>query len=59
MAYKIAVRLNMFPCIKAGQGDLTWGAGSQKPAKDSERASLSTISSPIRRLSHTTVTLYL
>jgi hypothetical protein len=56
LAYQGAIRLDNSFCIKAEQGNLVWGNGSQKVAIGSETAPASTVRSPTRRSRYTTVT---
>ena len=47
---------NLPPRIKTGQGNPVGGKGSQKQAKKSETVTNSTVRSPTRRPTHTTIT---
>lgn len=46
MAYQAAARLNNLPCIKAEQGKLARGVGSQKPRKELATAPAPTVKCP-------------
>lgn len=48
ITYKVTVRLNMLPCIMAGQGDPVREIGTQKLLKESEIAPVLPVRSPTR-----------
>lgn len=56
MAYQVAVGISTNPFIKAGQGNLVRGIGSQKPAKALGIAPAPTVMSPANRTSYIAVT---
>ena len=55
IAYQVAVRVGTSTSLKAAQGILIWGNGSQKPLRESEIAPSPTVRSLIRPR-YTTVT---
>jgi hypothetical protein len=59
MAYQVAIRLDISPHIKAGQGNPIGRKGSQKQARKSETASAPNVRNATRKPSYTTTIAYI